>query len=384
MLNQGRIWFFVVSMLSLGALQGKVCCGEDSFENEVKAVAESMVEFLKSENLKKVAIRKFEGPTSFPASAGPGIAEVLVTQFKMNGFEIVGLSSKADVAVTGKYRLFPTDGGPLRPKLLELVVSFTLEDEFGNPFENFAKQGKTEVRSKESDSIAEGFGLPTKFDTSAGSEEKRRERDHSALLDAYKQPKDHIQGGNEVKRSDSPYGMQVLVKGIPISISDQDGFAYCKLSRGEEFEVLLRNDSDYDAAIELKLDGINTFHFSKIRSPSDESKSLYLHYIIPKKSKSIVTGWHVDNDSVRKYKITGYEGSAAMAANQDVEIGTISASFSAAWEKGSSLPNGELFERSLGKDGDFIGFGDIEKNSVKEIPREIGRVREVLVVRYRK
>lgn len=361
--------------------------GEENFERELKAVAEAIVQFLNTENLNKIAIRKFDGPSSFPASAGPGIAEVLVTHFKMKRFEVVGLSTKADVAVTGKYRLRPTDDGPLRPKLVELVVSFSLEDEFGNPFEKFGDQGKMELRTRESDEIAEKIGLPVAFDISSESEDKRKEKDHAVLLDVYKHPKADIQNGIEVKRADSPYGVQVLVKDSPKQIKDQNGLAFCELGRGDEFEILLRNDSEYDAAVDLRLDGINTFHFSKMRSATDESKPLYMNYIVPKKSKSRVSGWHLDNDKIRKYRITGIENSAAMLANADVEIGTISASFSAAWQFGDRIPPGELTNRSLryAKDsGNFIGLGDEKTNTVKAVSREIGRVRETLVVRYRK
>ncbi len=355
------------------------CLADDGLDQELRKAADTIADFLSNNQLQRVSLRKFEGPASFPASSGPGIAETIIRTLRSKGLEVVGVSKKADVAVTGKYRLQQSDNGPIRPKMLAMIVVITLEDDLGNPLQGFGKQGTIEVTSKKANEIAETMGITVPMDSKSGSKEQRNERDHALLISTYSKPKAAIQNGDEAKSEESPYGVQVLVRGKPVPMSDLEGLVYCPLSRGDEFEILLRNDSDFEAAVELKLDGINAFFFSELRAKSDETLPLYVHYIIPKKSKAAIKGWHMTNEAVRAFRITGFEESAAMQANADQGVGTITASFSAAWT-GNDLPPGELVERGEGKQSDFIGFGDIKQFSVTAVPRQIGQVREVIAI----
>lgn len=351
---------------------------ENSLEQEIKAAAESMVLLLTSKEFKSIKIVPFEGPKGYPASAGSGIAEILITHFRKNGIQVLGLDRNADVTVSGKYVFKEIPGGPTSYALAEFVVSMVLKDRIGTQKEFLAK-------STDGKGISGISGIPIVVpppNNETKSPSDRMGQTHAVLLESITHPVPHIVPPDKAQRSGSPYYVQAIASEKALPLRAQDGFVYCDLRRDQEFEIQIGNESEFDAAVVVRLDGINSFHFSEMRLKEDTSKSLYEYYIVPAKKIVRVKGWHIDNQTgAQAFKITGFEGSAASHAYSNTDaIGTISVSFSLAWE--GAIPDELKAMFTANPQGDFVGFGDIKNFKVQAVPRTIGELKEVIAIRY--
>src|SRR5262249_33433083 len=142
--------------------------------------------------------------------------------------------------------------------------------------------------------------------------------------------------------------------------------------------VKLINNSDFDAAVELTLDGLNMFAFSKV-PPRDR----YRFVVVPKHSSSLIPGWHRTNQVSDEFVITDYSKSAVaeLLVSPD-RIGTIRAVFGAAWHPTEESPEDDSAVFRL--PGDAVGRRDPVEFKYKEVVRRLGRVRDVISVSYQK
>ena len=163
----------------------------------------------------------------------------------------------------------------------------------------------------------------------------------------------------------------------PHARPNDDGLAFVKIGRGEIYAVKLINDSPFDAAVVLTIDGLNVFAFS-------ENKNFFC-WIVPKGGTMTIPGWHRTNAKADSFLVTEYAKSAvAEALPSSASVGTITASFSAAWPKGANPPEDEASSKKGSRAGDATGRGPETPTSFVEIVREIGRLREAISVRYTK
>ena len=122
---------------------------------------------------------------------------------------------------------------------------------------------------------------------------------------------------------------------------------------------------------------LNVFAFSE--------NSDYTHWIVPRKQTLMVPGWHRTNKVSDSFVVTEYAKSAvAEALPSSASVGTITASFSAAWPQGSNPPEDEAPSKKGGRAGDATGRGPETPTSFVEVVREIGRLRDAISVRYTK
>jgi len=103
--------------------------------------------------------------------------------------------------------------------------------------------------------------------------------------------------------------------------------------------VRIVNDADYDVAVTFTIDGLNVFAFSEVRGRN--GKPLYACVIVTKKSSVLVKGWHRDNEKSWEFLVAEYAKSAAAEVRNVDGLGTITASFAAAWPKDGMPPADE-------------------------------------------
>ena len=161
--------------------------------------------------------------------------------------------------------------------------------------------------------------------------------------------------------------------------------AFTKIERGELYAVRLINDSNLDAAVQLSIDGLSMFAFSQLRHKdgSQKGEPLYTTVIVPATKSAIIAGWHVSNDKTDKFLMTEYAKSAAATLNHTSNLGTITATFQAAWPEGSPAPADEPGKRRGGT-GDATGFGPRIDVKYEEVKRNLGVIRDTVSVRYAK
>lgn len=196
----------------------------------------------------------------------------------------------------------------------------------------------------------------------------------------------------------SPYGVEILVDGMPRQPTLQDREVIVAIARGETYKIRLVNTSSFDAAASVLIDGLNSFTFSEARQTRGERKGepLYDCWMIPgavaegsqKQSPEavIVPGWHIRNGGIGGFKgfqVTGPPEEGAAIAPAGMARGTISVRFAAAWPVGEEPP-AALKEPGITPKGqpDSTGIGQPETAETKPVERRIGVVRANVRIRY--
>ena len=306
------------------------------------------------------------------------VSAILESQFKNAGFEVVA-GDDAQFTVEGEFELMPfdaTDKNSFRDMKLNLSVKKDGAEIFNDT-----------VITDEAGDIAVALGRSVYFgDTPKYEKGSRRSKSQllSRLQTSLEQPGIFVDGPKGIVKSteDSPYSLQIFVNGQPLaaSASETDGRGKVKLSEGDEFYVMIENRSEYDAAVDLTFDGVNSFFFAEDKDKTDKPMQ---YWIVRAGNRCKVSGWYLNNSAVEKFKVTGFEHSAAFKSkvgNTDLS-GLISASFAIAWDPSEAKPAPVEVTRG---DGDiWIGSGGRTEVDLKPVKRSIGPVRDSIVIEYR-
>jgi hypothetical protein len=214
-----------------------------------------------------------------------------------------------------------------------------------------------------------------------GKAERETASAQQAVL-SFKKPTAPLDGSIALASEKAPFGMEILVDDKPLTPRVEEGFAFVPLQRNQSYAIRLVNRSDLEVAVRLSVDGFNVFAFSEMRHKDGEFKGapLYDMILIGPKDSVTVQGWHKNNEISARFKITEYAETAAARMNKATDLGTITATFCAAWEKTrpADEPDGT---RSVEKDG--TGFGADTTMKYTAVQRQIGAVRASVAVRYR-
>ena len=355
----------------------------EALEKRVAVIAESVSKLMKAQSMESIAIGQFSGPPNFPTSSGPGIVQMFNDEFSKHKITV---KTRARVGISGEYAITEVDQfdsvAGKNVKHLAVKINGRLVDQFGSVLTSFNTEGivagKFEETVTGADTVVETLGLPTDLPADGTPTDV-----DNKLRDSLIEPKVTLTKNNTRYRAsdDSPYEIEILVDGKPCSIQLEDDLPYVEINRGQVYAVKVYNNSPHDAAVRLLIDGLSVFAFSNIRD-SKTSKPKYSVYIVEAKTEATLKGWHKDNNHVESFLVTGYENSAAAKLGHTDNLGTITATFSAAWPKGSPPPPDELISKSAG--GNATGFGPPVEHKVQEVQRDIGRVRASLAIRYTK
>ncbi len=364
-------------LVATGAWAPAASASED-MRRELAKVAKNVKIFLDSRQKDAIAVGEFTGPANFPTSAGPGMVYVLTEELQKNGIQV---KTRAEVGLKGEYRLSEVpaenrDDARLGKKVLALHVEATLTDSFGAPLARFNLEGN--LRSEAA--VAEALGLTVSLDP--GGVETERDR---ALREQIVDPAPHVQGPLVRSRENSPYGVEILVNDRAAEPTVDDGLAFASIARGDTYSIRLRNDSDLEAAVQLRIDGLSMFAFSQMRHKEGEQagQPLYTVVIVPAKKSVVIQGWHITNEQTDKFLVTEYAQSAAATIQHAKNLGTITATFQAAWPEDAPAPADEPGKRRGGA-GDATGFGPRIDVKYQEVARNLGVIRDCISVRYTK
>ena len=336
----------------------------DDLHREMAEFAKQVKSLLDQKGHDSVAVGDFHAPARLASSAGPAIANALGEELKKLG---VAISRRAELEVNGEFR----DAEDRKSRLLTVEIKARVVDRAGIELVAFEPRGIFNVPL-----VVAITGISVSLPANADDKQRNKELD-VALRD----PKVHLAGTRISAKASSPYAIEVLVKDgsdyRPRAATIDDGLAFVKIGRGETYAIKLINDSPFDAAVVLTIDGLNVFAFS-------ENKN-YSHWIVPSKQTLTVPGWHRTNQVSDSFLVTEYARSAvAEALPSSASVGTITASFSAAWPQGANPPEDEAPSKKGGRAGDATGRGPETPTSFVEVVREIGRLRDAVSVRYTK
>jgi hypothetical protein len=207
--------------------------------------------------------------------------------------------------------------------------------------------------------------------------DKNQRNRHQQLHDALGKPEVHLRESEIRPTKDSPYAIELLVKDgkeyRPRKAIDEKGQAFVKIDRDEVYAVRLINDSADEAAVTLAIDGLSMFAFSENRD--------YEFILVPAGKSAVIAGWHRNNKVSDAFQVTEYaKSAAAQLLTPPAKMGTITATFAAAWPLNSRPPRDEKFAK--GDRGDATGRGPEVRQAYEEVERHVGLVRAVISVRY--
>lgn len=333
----------------------------EALRPSLKDMSQQIAKLLKGRNEDGIAVGAFTGPARLTASAGPGIKRIFIEELEKQS---VRVSKKSRLEIKGDY----LDVIDRNSNLLALRLKATVTDDQGEVVVVLDK------KMEDRDVLAQVLGV-TKPDFGAGRTPEKESEEMKKRLD---KPAVDIKDTRCRAERASTYAIQIEVKRggsyAPRAPMSEEGMAFVPLKKDEVYGVRLFNDSDFDAAIELTIDGLSMFAFSET--------SGYRHVVVPKRSSTLIKGWHRNNEVSNEFKITEYAKSAAAEKfiNPD-STGTITVMFAAAWDPKDKPP---VDEDAKFRDPFATGRGDVVKSPFKEVVRKIGRVRDVISVRYRK
>jgi len=336
----------------------------EALRPSLKELSESVATLLQGQQEKAIAVGAFTGPARTPASSGPGIQKMLIEELEK--LKIL-VAQDAKLEIKGDYRSILDD----KSQLIALRLQAQVLDDKGTAVVTLTK------KIDDRDLLAQVLGV-TKPDLGSGL---TPQKESELIRQRLEKPETNLHGSRIQADSKSKYAIELLVQDgkrqyVPVSASEVRGQAFIELKPGQVFGVRLLNDSEFDAAVELRIDGLSLFAFSEA--------SGYQHVIVPKKSAALIKGWHRTNEVSDEFQIGDYSKSAVkeLLASPD-GIGTITASFAAAWD-----PKGEKPADEGSKFRDPFNPAVVRGKPVKaqfvEVVREFGRVRDVVAVRYNK
>ncbi|MEO2018767.1 MAG: hypothetical protein ABGZ53_30840 [Fuerstiella sp.] len=320
-------------------------------DDGVTRLAEAVSDFFERERHEKIV---FVGAVTSPAGDGDAaLRQKLVTALEAEDF----LIRRAKLSINGRFSKEFRPEGTSGPNRVALRL-------------------KAEIRDRESDGLIQPISIPIfgeeaithlnpTVELAADLPENKR---HEKLNDAIDNPSAAIDGNVVKAARDSKFGIEVLVRRGSSSSSreptDDLGFAFVTLSKGEEYIVRLHNNATFETAVSLNIDGLSMFSFSKEGNFGSQ-------VIVAAGSFVNIPGWYINSAKTDVFEITSYAKSAAATKSIPMaSTGTITASFHRSYEASP-------------KDADTAtGLGRRIDQKYETVKRVVGKQRAIVTVRY--
>src|SRR5688572_6468408 len=330
----------------------------EKLRKELAVVANSLAKALKGMDETSVAMGAFKGPSTLPTSSGPLFTKLLKEELEKQS---INVNTGSKYLIKGEYM----DVIDARSNKLAVQFKGELTDKSNTPVLTF-NRGAIESDT----TLASLFGITTELASNA-TPEKRDE----ALQNGLDKPKVFINETRVSATKASPYAIEMLVAGRPRPSVDDEGLAFCKIARDEIYGLRVYNNSPFDAAVTISIDGLSIFAFSENRN--------YTHYIIPPNSKADILGWHRSNQVSDSFRVVAYADSeVAKALPASGSVGTITAVFAAAWDANGSPPPDEAPRSKGAPPADATGRGPSVAAKFVEVVKDVGVARSSVSIRY--
>ena len=146
---------------------------------------------------------------------------------------------------------------------------------------------------------------------------------------------------------------------------DTQGYAVADLRPGEFYAIKVYNDSEYDSAVRVCVDGLSSFEFTEIASYKKTD-----HWIIPKHSSGTIYGWHRTNDHSDSFEVAHMPETAVHKSGRSTSrIGLVQAIFFRAWSSDEDPPSGMLVRGAMTEEALGTKQGAEIKSSYDEVRR---------------
>lgn len=267
-------------------------------------------------------------------------------------------------------------------RFLGLSVNLTIVDGLNNESQF---QFKRKIGGEAA--LVKGLGLNVSLKPDDSRSENDRAVRRALLAPSY------YAAGNEVRNDKaSPFGLEILVGGRSRDVRSVEGRPIVDIDRGETYAVKIYNRSPHEVAVQILIDGISMFAFGDPEFRLATGEPRYSVVIVPaargaEPGTVMLEGWHRNNKpgGQDRFVVTEYSQSAAGKLMKVQDLGTITATFQACWDKNQPIPPTIAATepgRRRGGLGDATGFGAPIGEGFREVQRAFGVIRESISVRY--
>lgn len=347
----------------------------DALRPVMAELSRDLNQFLDRRGVESISVNAFAGPPNFPTSAGPSLAQMLSEELRKVG---VRTRSGATLGVAGEYQAAEaTDAGSSGRKMLALAIKARVQDETGHVLTDV--EFDRTVPGEEA--FVEVMGPPVALPPRATPEARDRK-----LRESLVRPRTAVNGARVAAVDDARLAVEIEVDGRPRVAREEDGLAFVTIDRGEAYRVRLINDTDQEMAVTLSIDGLSMYAFSQLRREDGPHKGdPRFRYVFVGPHKAVaIDGWHKTNKRSLAFLVTSYPESAAATLDHRAGLGTITATFHAAWPKASPPPADEPGRTKGVYGGDATGFGPPMESRFREVERNVGVLRASVSVHYSK
>lgn len=348
--------FSLAAAFACLAMNSTILHSADALSKELDVMAEDIKKTVDKHGGGAIAVGPFSAAASIKGSSGPEIQTKLSEALQSHGLPVS--SDEYRFEVMGNYLGFEE---PTQKLQGVRIVGRVIDARDGTALAEYDRV----VHGEET--VPRLLGLSGSIPHNGTAVDKSNK--FKQLL---KQPEARLSGTRIFTTPKSPYAVAISVKQrgtyVPRApTADDNRRPYVPIRRDEVYAVRLYNNSDYEAAVNVSIDGINCFHFSSTKAT---------YWIVAPHSHYDVKGWHKDLKTSLEFKCVDFPESAAAKVRlaPSESIGTINVAFSAAWTDNSHRPPDELTRAT--------GFGNEVLTSTREVTRHIGGVRDVITVRY--
>lgn len=346
---------------------------------EINKIALAIKDVLATEGQKTVSIGKISGTEAIASGAGPGMTQILTEELTKAG---VTVQPDAEAVIQGQFSM--TRAAQAGDELA-LRIQTELVDQNGKALAafNLAANGKFGASVKSEEAVTAALGI-TGAVPADGTPAERADRIRENLAN----PPGQVTGGSKFfADASSPYGVEIVSNGAALPVSLENKVGQCDVPLKQSYIIQCYNNSEYDCAVRVSIDGLSIFHFSEIRQTSGPKagQPLYDSYVIPAKSFVQLKGWHKTNERVDSFVVDDLAKGASVIAKQQVaeaKVGMITCQFCAAWDiNGSPPPDEPPAKKGTPR---ATGMGPPIGVVVKEAKRNIGVLRSTVALRYDK
>jgi hypothetical protein len=205
----------------------------------------------------------------------------------------------------------------------------------------------------------------------------------AAIKKAIDRPGVHIDG-SKIRASKAAFcSVEVLVDGAGLRAQNNMGQAFVPLNKKHSYVVRVTNHSAQDAAVSLRIDGLDVLTFSEVKDPRT-GLPRYRRYIVRAGESITIRGWHRTNEHSTPFQGVDFKDNALAKVAHEIKllrgspaVGTLTVCFRLAWDADRPPPG-----RPRKADGG-TAIGPRSKKGA-EVRIVIGALREVVSVRYRK
>jgi len=325
----------------------------NAFARDLKVILDE-----RGETMISIEKNAFSGPPKL-ATAGPGIAKALRDELAKLKIKV---AADAELRVTGRFR----DVNDAESDKLAVELKVKVLDRNKRTLKEVAYGifGPTE--------IALLTGANTQLPVTGDQEDRLDQLDKDL-----KKSRVVVKGARVYSAPKRPYSVEVLVNEAPRAAKLQEGVPFVPIDKGEIYTLRFRNDTDFEAAVLVVIDGINIFAFNE--DPEPDGVEREYRVIVPPWGTAKAKGWYRSKGMSDSFQVADYAKSAASILKNTEKVGTITAAFSVCWEKGGTPPPDEKTRSATG-----TGFGPPIQNRYTRVERDIGAVRDVVTIRYTK